>query len=103
MYSICDECKDAARKDVAVQKHAEVNVAKMTELMEEENPPLTVESDEDELRCDICDVTFQDIQHLRRHYTDSHPDNEVKYKRGIKQNDDGKRGRRTKNIPSKSL
>ena len=74
-----------------------------------ENPTLQ-ESDGDELRCEICDVCFEELTEVRRHFTQCHQDKEMKFKRSHKNDgrsqtntDDGKKGRRSKSDPVKSL
>ena len=61
--------------------------------------------DSDNIRCEHCDVVFEEMKDIRKHFSDEHPDSEPKYKRGKsnQSNDDGKKGRRTKATPTKSI
>ena len=103
--NICDACKDNAHNDEGVKRSTEDFKKRVTEIEDLENPTLS-ESEDDELRCETCDVIFQEITDLRQHFKDRHPQDEVKYKRGRSKHndDDGKKGgRRVKSFPTKSL
>ena len=39
------------------------------------------DSDE-EIKCDNCEVVFQDVNDIRNHFKQDHPGSEVKFKRG---------------------
>ena len=105
-YNICNLCKEAAQKDEEVQKKAQWFAERVNEIM-----PLPQHSEdehsEDELKCDDCNVFFTELSDIRRHFTESHPDADFKFKRAKfstnNHNDDGKRGRREKKVPIKSL
>ena len=103
-FGICDICKEAATKDEVVKKQEEEYASRLEEIMDEENPSLEVESEEDELKCDTCNVVFAEINDLRKHFKESHPQSVIKFKRG-RGNDDGgeSKGRRVKNPPQKAL
>ena len=108
-FNLCDNCKQNASADVDVQNKATDFSKRQLEIEALENPTLQ-ESDGDELRCEICDVCFEDLTEVRRHFTESHPDREMKFKRSHKNDgrsqtdvDDAKKGRRNKSNPLKSL
>ena len=107
-YNICDDCKQAASTDEYVQEKLRWYTSRVDELM----PPLRmpdgeVDSSDDELRCEECDVVFLEMKDVKAHFMESHPGADLKFKRGKTSNttDDGKNGksRRKKSVPQKSL
>ncbi len=108
-FNLCDDCKQNANVDADVQTKAAEFTKRQSQIEDLENPALQ-ESDGDELRCEICDVCFEELTEVRRHFTEHHPDRETKFKRSHKndgrsqiEDDDGKKGRRNKSHPLKSL
>ena len=97
--NICDGCKAEAANAEGL---AEDFVKRVEAVFDEENPAL---SDGDHIKCEHCDVVFEDIKDLRNHFSEEHPDIEPKSKRtkSSQLNEDGKKGRRAKATPSKSL
>ena len=106
-YNLCDRCKEAAKTDDVVRKKVEAFSTRLNEVEELENPDLgdVSVSEDDELKCDICDVIFQEVKDIRQHFTDNHPDKEAKFKRALTQrkDDDTKKARRKQLNPSKGL
>ncbi len=101
--NICGECRNAALAD-DIKPLAEDFVRRVDAKLDSELPSLGSDSD-DELRCEECEVTFQEIRDLRQHFKDEHADKEVKFKRGksTQRKDEGGKGRRTKSTPTKSI
>ena len=102
-YNICDICKEAAVQDEEIKKEKEWYDTRLKAIMDEENPSLPSDSDDD-LKCVSCQVVFQEVNELRRHLKEAHPDSDGKIKRPMsQQKEKDKKGRRTKNNPNKSL
>ena len=103
-YNICDLCKEVPKTDYEVIDAAKVFLTRLKEVEDSENPTLTHDdSDEAELKCDTCNVVFDDVKELRKHFDESHPGKEVKFKRSRGAKSEKKKGRRVKNHPSKSI
>ncbi len=97
--NICEECKAAA---VSAEDLTEDFAKRVEAVLDDENPAL---SDGDHIRCEHCEVVFEEIKDLRKHFSEEHPESEPKYKRGKsnQSNEDGSKGRRRKSIPTKSI
>lgn len=108
-YNICDDCKQAASTDEGVQEKVKWYTSRVDELMPAlRAPDGEVDSSDDELRCEECDVVFLEMKDVKAHFKESHPGAALKFKRGKTSScnvtDDGKNGsRRKKTVPQKSL
>ena len=101
--NICDDCKAAADSS-DVTPLAEDFERRVATIMDAELPMLSSD-DADEIRCEQCEVIFHEIKDLRQHFAEEHPENEPKFKRGklTTNQKDGKKGRRVKSTPTKSV
>ena len=100
--NICDNCKTDAQ-DEAIISLAEDFAKRVAEIEDLENPTLEVASDDDSLRCETCEVTFQEISDLRQHFKDAHPGTNYKRTKHNTTGDGKKGGRRVKPVPTKSI
>ena len=100
--NICDTCKTDAQ-DEAINSLAEDFGKRVAEIEDIENPTLEVVSDDDILRCDICEITFQEISDIRQHFKDVHPGDKYKRPKHNTAEDGKKTGRRVKPVPTKSI
>ena len=97
-YNVCNSCKDLAKLDDGVKNQAKQILAEIALRVQMDSPTPGGEPDKD-IRCDICNVIFHELQELKDHYRSCHPDCDLKFKRGIssmskQENDAGKRGRK---------
>ena len=81
---ISDDCKTQAQRDKDIaRKECEMR-EDIQKRLERELPALhdsSGDSDE-EIKCDNCEVVFQDVNDVRNHFKQDHPGAEVKFKRG---------------------
>ena len=101
-YNICDECKQEALKDDEVIKKVDWFTTRVNELMPMLKDNDEVSSDDDEWKCDECEIIFPEVKDLKSHINEYHPGSEIKFKRGksnSKKSQDGKATRRKKEDP----
>ena len=101
-FNICDSCKHSAAVDVTIQDQSKEVTQEIEARLKKEMPPLGSDS-EDELKCDECGVLFAELRDLTTHFEEIHPESTRKFKRGKSDKSYDKKGRRVKNVPSKSL